>query len=88
MSKKKTPYDYLMDDFIEYVNKTQDPETHGMWHYTKAQLSRDVSWSLQELYARVAAATICGFDTILRATDVGLEVFFVKKIPPRPWRTF
>jgi len=88
MSKKKTPYDYLMDDFVEYVNKVRNAENHEMWLYSKKDLDRAVGWDLRALWERVSSAEVCGFETILKATEAGIHVYFRKQSPPRPWRVY
>lgn len=86
LAKRKTPYDYLMEDFVEFVNRARSPEIHEMWYYPKKDLEREGGWRLKDLWDRIIAAETCGFETILKAEEIGLVVFFRKKVPPRPWR--
>lgn len=82
-AKPISPYQRLMDRFKEFANKIEYREKITMWVYPKNKLTE--SWSLKDLYERVAAAEQLNYDVQLLATDGGLEVKYIKKIPKRPW---
>lgn len=80
---KFNPYTDLKRRFSEFANACYSRGERGMWTYTKGKLSD--SWRLDDLYQRVAAAEQIGYEVVLRATDQGLEVKYVKKLPIRPY---
>lgn len=51
-----------------------------MWTYPKDKL--DSSWKLQDLYDKTQTADLLGWDVRIKATDQGLFVEYVKRIPP------
>jgi hypothetical protein len=83
MAKIITPYERLMRAFKEFVNKTTNRPKIEMWHYPLKQLSE--GWRLDNLYERVAAAEQLDYDVQLKATKLGLEVVYIKKVPCKPF---
>lgn len=82
-TKRISPYTRLLESFREYVNAVELRHQRSMWVYPKARLGE--SWGLTDLNERVAAASQLGYDVILRATDEGLQVRYIKQIPQRPY---
>jgi len=85
MSKYKpvTPYQRLLTEMRDYCDSVDYRPSKTMWLYPKAKLGE--SWSLLDLYERVAAAEQLGHDVMLEAVADGLRVTYVRKIPMRPW---
>lgn len=73
--KRINPYERLAQDFRDFVISIKNLNTVPMWHWKKDTLVGD----LKSTYERVAAADQLGYDTILKATDVGLEVLYRKR---------
>lgn len=82
-TKPKNPYNELHRRFSEWVNKAICRTRITMWHYPKSKLNE--TWTLGSLYERVAAAEQIGFEVHLTATEEGLHVTYVAKVPSRPW---
>ena len=85
MKNKINPYTTLLNEFREWCYKAHDRHAIIMWHYPKDKLATE-SWRLLDLFERVAAAKQIGYDVELRATDAGLEVWYIKQLPEIPWR--
>ena len=83
MSKPVNPYTTLQERFRDFANSCEYRKPKMMWIYPKARLGGD--WSLKDLWDRVAAAEQLGFDVGLFATEEGLIVKYLKKLPDRPW---
>jgi hypothetical protein len=83
MSKPINPYTTLKDKFRKFADACEYRKPKTMWMYPKEKLGNN--WSLKDLFERVAAADQIGFDVGLFATDEGLVVKYLKKIPERPW---
>lgn len=83
MTERFNPYTALKRKFTEYVNGCVTRNTRSMWCYPKARLNDN--WNLRDLWERVAAAEQLGYDVQLSATEEGLTVKYVKKIPQRPY---
>lgn len=83
MSQKFNPYSDLKRRFNEFVTQCLCRHTKSMWTYPKARLGDN--WTLDRLWERVAAAEQIGYDVQIRATDEGLSVQYVKKLPMRPF---
>lgn len=82
-TKRISPYVRLMGAFREYVTAVELRHQRSMWVYPKEKL--DDGWRLTGLNERVAAASQLGYDVILRSTDEGLQVLYIKQIPQRPY---
>lgn len=80
---RQNPYTAIKSRFAEWMTQAINRRRISMWHYPKAKLKE--TWSLSDLWERVAAAEQLGFDVELKATPEGLRVEYVKKLPPRPW---
>jgi hypothetical protein len=76
-TKPVTPYQRLLDDCRRYLSGVRFPHTKSVWTYPKARL--DEGWNLAGLYQHIAAGELLGYDTILKATDAGIEVKFRKR---------
>jgi hypothetical protein len=83
MSKRKTPYDNLLEEAREFGRAIQFRHTQKCWTYPKDKI--DSGWGLADLMQHVSAAKKLGYETHLYATDAGLEVVFVKSVQV-PWR--
>lgn len=81
--KPINPYTTLKNKFNKYITKCICRKTVQMWKYPKDKL--DEVWDLQQLWERTSAAEQLGFDVQLKATDTGLHVEYVAKLPDRPW---
>lgn len=85
--KPVNPYSRLKKEFQEYFWSVTTRKVSPMWHYPIQRLS-DGDFDLRRLYERVAAASQLGYETRLRATERGLEVEYVERLPPRPSGTW
>lgn len=84
MTKRISPYTRLKKIASEWAVKALYPHARPMWCYPRNKLESK-SWCLAALYERTAAAEQLGYDVKLKATDSGLEVKYVKKVPELPW---
>ena len=84
MTNRISPYTRLKKIALEWAVEALYPSTRTMWCYPKNRLQTE-SWCLTTLYERTAAAEQLGYDVKLKATDNGLEVRYVKKVPELPW---
>lgn len=82
-SKPITPYQRLLESAQKFASEVEYPHTRLMWTYPKDKL--DAGWYLSDLAERVAAAAQIGYDVKLVNSDGSLQVFYVKKMPSRPW---
>jgi hypothetical protein len=82
MNKPINPYMTLKGRFRDFINACINRRPKTMWLYPKVKLGNN--WTLDDLYHRVAAAEQLGFDVGLFATNEGLEVRYLKKLPERP----
>ena len=78
-----TPYQRLLDAAQKYAYLVEYPQTWFMWAYKKADMG--AAFKLSDLAERVAAAEQLGYDVKLVNKDGDLQVFYVKKMPSRPW---
>ena len=81
--KRISPYTRLLESFREYASAVEFRHKKIMWFYPKASLGE--RWRLIDLNERVAAASQLGYDVVLRSTDEGLQVLYIKQIPQRPY---
>jgi hypothetical protein len=81
--KPVTPYQRLLDAAQTYAAHVEYPSTGLMWVYEKAVMGG--AFKLSDLAERVAAAEQLGYDVKLVNRDGDLQVFYVKKMPSRPW---
>ena len=79
---RTNPYNRLKEEFRSWVFKATHRQTKTMWVYPKKDLSH--GWRLDTLHERVSAADQLGYDVELKATQDGLVVQYVKKIPEKP----
>lgn len=78
------PYTRLKQVGQEFFAKIKYRRKELMWTYPKDQLNE--FWDLYSLNERVAAAKQLGYAVELKATNKGLEVWYVKQIPSNiPW---
>ena len=82
-TKRINPYTALKNQFSAWATKVFFRRTKSMWTYPKSKLND--RWQLGGLYERVKAAEQIGYDVKLFATDAGLEVKYVEKLPERPF---
>lgn len=82
--KRKNPYQYLLDQIREFCDKLKYRHKIFMWRYPKWQL-KDKQFNLMDLWERTSAAEQLGYDVILDATDDGIEVSYIKKVPDIPF---
>ena len=80
---RKNPYTRLLEEVEDFCFKLRTRHKKNMWLYPKKSLN--IGWKLTDLYERAAAAKQLDYDVILEATDEGLEVSYIKKIPYIPW---
>ena len=78
-----TPYQRLLDAAQKYAYLVAYPQTRLLWTYEKAD--KGAAFKLSDLAERVAAAEQLGYDVKLVNKDGDLQVFYVKKMPARPW---
>lgn len=84
MSKRKTPYQMLLEDIQDFVRKVKYPERELMWEYPKDRLAE--GWRLTDLSERVRAAAQLGYDVVIVPTDNGLRVEYRKRpVLPYSW---
>jgi hypothetical protein len=81
--KRINPYTRLKEIGTEWANKIRFRDQRGMWFYPKKRLHE--GWSLDDLYERVSAAEQLGYVVELKATEDGLEVVYLKELPPTPF---
>lgn len=82
---RKNPYQYLLDQIIEFCSKLQYAHTVSMWRYPKDKLAS--SWNLTDLYERTMAAQQLGYKVIIEADERGISVKYVKNAPiPYQWK--
>lgn len=82
-TKPITPYARLLNTLREYVDDVNNRHTRRMFLYPKGRLAE--GWELGTIYARVVAADQLGYDVQLKATQEGLDVEYIKKLPNAPW---
>lgn len=82
-TKPVTPYQRLLEEAQQFASDVENPHTRLMWVYPKDKLS--TGWNLADLAERVAAANQLGYDVKLVNHEGALQVFYVKKMPSRPW---
>lgn len=82
-TKPITPYQRLLESAREFATAVEHPHTKLMWTYPKDKLN--TGWHLTDLAERVAAANQLGYDVKLVNQDGALQVWYVKKMPNRPW---
>lgn len=82
-TKRINPYQRLLEEIRSYIRKVKYRHTKTMWIYPKKVLTD--GWDLGFLYQRTAAAEQLGYDVQLKATEEGLVVQYVKKIPEPPY---
>lgn len=83
MAEKFNPYHDLKRRFREFVNACVMRPRKTMWVYARSRLAE--GWALDNLYERCAAAEQIGYEVQIKATDEGLVVQYVKKLPDRPY---
>jgi hypothetical protein len=81
--KIKTPYQRLLEAVRKFHSGVFHPHTKQMWSYPKDKLKD--SWSIADLYERVAAAGTLGYDVILQAKEDGLYVMYRKRPDDLDW---
>lgn len=82
-TKPITPYQRLLESAREFAAAVENPHTRLMWTYPKETLN--TCWHLTNLAERVAAAAQIGYDVKLVNGEGSLQVWYVKKMPSRPW---
>jgi hypothetical protein len=82
-AKPINPYQRLQDEMRKYASAVEFPTRKLMWMYPKAKVGE--AWHLAALAERVAAADQLGFRVELKNTDEGLQVWYVKRPPERPY---
>lgn len=80
----QNPYTRLKALASAWAYKAAFPKRTHMWLYPKAKLL-DNTWTLADLYQRVAAAEQLTHDVVLRATDDGLVVEYRERCPQIPF---
>jgi hypothetical protein len=84
ITKRKTPYDYLMDDFREFAREVVFYKRKSFEFYFP---KKDLSINNQELYQRAIAAKTLGYEIVIIPNDDGLYFQYQKKRPTElPWR--
>jgi hypothetical protein len=61
--KRVTPYQRLLAAARSYVSRVEHPTRKALWTCPKDKLAE--SWRLDNLFERVAAADLLGYDTRL-----------------------
>lgn len=82
MSNIENQYNKLKREAREWVVSAIGRHTVAMRLYPKDRLSE--GWPLADLAERVRAADQLGYNVELRWSDEGLQVRYVKKLPPTP----
>jgi len=83
IKKPITPYQRLLGDAQNFANSVALRGKKQMWHYPANRLHEH--WNLRDLAQRVAAADQLGYDVQIVNQEDGLYVYYVKKLPVRPW---
>ncbi len=84
-TKRKNPYQVLLDDIMKFCRKLRYRREKVMWLYPKGRLHE--GWPLTDLYERIKAADQLGYDVTLKATDEGISVRYIERVDtPYQWR--
>jgi len=77
----RNPYQDIIQKAKNFLFKVFHPHKRRMWIYPANKL--ETGWTLETLDQRVQAADQLGYDCVLKHTNEGLEVWYVKR-PPEP----
>ena len=84
--KRKNPYTHLLEICKKYVDKIKHRRDYHSFSYCIDGIKKENSFSLTNLYHYSIIAEELGYDTVLKATKIGLEVHFIHKIPDTPYQ--
>jgi len=80
---REHPYTRLKKIASEYCRKIRDRKD-SYWHYHKKE-SLSNNLDMHALYYSTRTAYELGYETHLRATEKGLEIHHVEKLPDSPF---
>lgn len=84
--KPITPYQRLLEEARKFVWDVTYRNKRVMFIYPKDKVDGRATYRLDDLAERVAAADQLGYDVQLVNNDDGLNVMYIKRIPPAPWK--
>ena len=84
---RKNPYQMLLDKISDFCQNIKYRHQKLMFIYPIDKLAN--TWTMNQLYERVVAADQLGYDVVLKSTNNGLEVHYIKQIEiPIEWRNY
>jgi len=85
---RKNPYQMLLDKIVTFCNNDIIYRHQKlMFIYPIDKLTN--TWTMNQLYERVVAADQLRYDVVLKSTNNGLEVHYIKQIEiPIEWRNY
>lgn len=83
--KRKNPYTSLLELARSYIVRVKNRKDIHNFYYDIGKIKAKELYSIDDLYYQTATASVLGYDTVLRATTIGLEVHFIEKIPQPPY---
>ena len=83
--KRKNPYTTLLELFRSYVIKIKNRKDIHSFYYGIDKVKEKERYLLDDLFYKIQAANELGYDTVLKATNLGIEVHFVGKLPEPPY---
>ena len=82
--KRENPYTRVLNKAKEYAKKVSSPKDIYAEYYELEKINKMVTFQLGDLYFQTKTADALGYDTILKATEKGLEIHYVEKRPFTP----
>lgn len=86
--KRKNPYTVLLELARSYIVRIKNRKDIHNFYYGIDKIENKELYSLNDLYYETRVASKLGYDTVLRATTIGLEVHFIEKIPQPPYNLY
>lgn len=83
-TKPVNPYSALLEEAQTFVRQATRPNKRVMFLYPKDKVVGRSTYRLDDLAERVAAADQLGYDVHLVNKEDGLNVIYVKRLPPAP----
>ena len=84
--KIKNPYTHLLEMSRLYVHKIINLKDIYSSYFDIVAIKNNKLFELKELYYKAQLAEKLGYNTVLKTSNIGLEVHFVAKIPDPPFK--
>ena len=86
--KRKNPYTTLLEVFKSYASKIRNRRDISGFYYDITKIKKAELFSLTDLYYKIKLANELGYDTVLKATEIGIVVHFIAKLPDPPYQVY